>query len=311
MNYWREYLTAFIILASIIVLVEFSISQQAPIDTQNVVVENPEPHREVENPFNALSVSANYVLVQDLVTDTVIYDKDADDIAPLASLIKILTALAALEQFPNAPMYVSDTAVAQVGDSGLRVGETWNTNDLVRMMFIASSNDAAYAVAMHQEPSTYPLAYLRSMHGIAARVGADSLYTFSPSGLDYEDDSASAFGSAQDIMRLMDYGLERYPEIFHESVRIHEQIGGSVDLANTNIALSSIPNIVFSKTGYTDTAGGNLAFVFELAPGYPIGVVIMDSTFEGRFTDAKRIVRTVLEYYALVYQGAILSPASR
>lgn len=311
MTYWREYLTAVIVLGSIVVLVEFSTPRSSAVDTGIVVESDREPAIEAPNPFGSLVIQAEYVLVQDLSTDEILFEKNADEVAPLASLIKILTALAALEQLPGTPIYVSDAAIAQVGDVGLRAGEVWDTDDLVRMMFIASSNDAAYAVASREASSVYPLAYLRSMHGIAERVGAHSLYTFSPSGLDYEDDSASAFGSARDVMQLMEYGLERYPKIFHESVRVHERLGSAVDLANTNIALASIPNIVFSKTGYTDAAGGNLAFVFELAPGHPIGVVIMGSTFEGRFNDAKRTVRTVLEYYALVYQGAILSTEPR
>ncbi|MEK7104417.1 MAG: hypothetical protein AAB868_00065, partial [Patescibacteria group bacterium] len=51
-----------------------------------------------------------------------------------------------------------------------------------------------------------------------------------------------------------------------------------------------IPNILFSKTGLTPLAGGNLTVIYKNKYGHNIAITILGSTSEGRFSDIERIV---------------------
>src|SRR3989338_4407186 len=63
---------------------------------------------------------------------------------------------------------------------------------------------------------------------------------------------------------------------------------------NTNSILADIPNLLGSKTGYTDLAGGNLTIAFDAGFNRPIIVTVLGSTHSERFSDVKKIVAAVL-----------------
>ncbi len=64
-----------------------------------------------------------------------------------------------------------------------------------------------------------------------------------------------------------------------------QSTGQSIVVENTNTALDQIPGIILGKTGFTDDAGGNLALLIERGDMI-YGIIIMNSTFEERFSDA-------------------------
>ena len=64
---------------------------------------------------------------------------------------------------------------------------------------------------------------------------------------------------------------------------------------NTNEIVSKIPNLIGSKTGYTDLAGGNLTIAFDLGHNRPIIVTVLGSTRAERFTDVLTLVAAIQE----------------
>ncbi len=76
-----------------------------------------------------------------------------------------------------------------------------------------------------------------------------------------------------------------------------QSIEGKVhNFENTNKDVRSFTGVIASKTGFTDLAGGNLAFMFEAGPMRPIAIVVLGSTAEDRFTDVKKLISASLEY---------------
>jgi D-alanyl-D-alanine carboxypeptidase len=61
-------------------------------------------------------------------------------------------------------------------------------------------------------------------------------------------------------------------------------------IKNTNIIIEKIPNLFFSKTGFTTLAGGNLTVVFENKAGHILAITLLGSTKEGRFSDMGKLV---------------------
>ena len=84
----------------------------------------------------------------DAALDTTLFAKNATTSLPLASITKVMTATVALSLVPETTFIPIDLeAIKQEGDSGLRVGEKWLLRDLIKLMLVESSNDAAYAVS--------------------------------------------------------------------------------------------------------------------------------------------------------------------
>ncbi len=78
-------------------------------------------------------------------------------------------------------------------------------------------------------------------------------------------------------------------------MRIYNTDGEYHDAINTNDIVSRIPNLIGSKTGYTDLAGGNLTVAFDAGFDRPIIITVLGSSREERFTDVLKLVNAVQE----------------
>jgi D-alanyl-D-alanine carboxypeptidase len=97
----------------------------------------------------------------------------------------------------------------------------------------------------------------------------------------------------------MEYILVIYPEILapttQSATRVYNTAGAYHDVDNTNAIATQIPNLLGSKTGYTDLAGGNLTVAFDLGLNRPIIITVLGSTRDARFSDVLELVAAVQE----------------
>jgi D-alanyl-D-alanine carboxypeptidase (penicillin-binding protein 5/6) len=240
--------------------------------------------------------------VYDLSTGQILYEKNANKQLPLASLTKLLTTYAALTTLPqNAPVTMSETAIAQDGDSGLSVGETFAFKDIVRYALVASSNDAAEAIA-ETAASAQDKTRTSLLASAAAAAGLTHTYALNGTGLDESTTVSGGYGSAQDVAVLAGAILKKAPTIasatIEPSVTVSDYAGATHTLPNTNQDIVHVPNPLLSKTGFTDLAGGNLVVVFDAGINHPVAVVILGSTRDGRFTDVDKLVSRTLDHFA-------------
>ncbi len=249
--------------------------------------------------FTALNLQAEAVLVTNASTGEVVFERNADRALPLASLAKIMTTITALARTDKTTIVTfSADAISQTGDQGFSLGEQVSLDTLIPFMLVTSSNDAGYAIAETVERITGE-PFTVSMQRMASTLGLPSFEFNNPTGLDITDTKgtvASSRGSARDVAQLLSYAEKTYPQYFSSSSAGSASVAGHSGV-NTNILAESLPGLVVSKTGYTSVAQGNLAFVVEIGPNQPYSVVIMGSTFNGRFSDAKKIVNAL---YAVV-----------
>lgn len=252
------------------------------------------------NVFNGIPLRGQSILVQNLSTNSTVYEKNTDIALPLASLTKIMTAFVALQYLqPETTITFSNAAVAQTGDQGFTVGEQWPLQKLIPFMLTTSSNDAAYAIGEAIEKET-GISCSDIMNTAAQNLGMTSLTFKNSTGLDIQKTSGittSAKGNAKDIAQLLKLATEKYPNVFTTSSIPRAQLGNHKE-PNTNILTESIPGFLASKTGYTEIAQGNLAFIVEIGPNQPYMVVILGSTFNGRFDDAKKIIAALYDAVA-------------
>ena len=96
---------------------------------------------------NSPNIVASYALLMD-EDGTVYFERDADTESKIASITKVMTAIVALDDAPDAMVTVSAEA-ASVGESSAQLieGDTMSMSDAVKALLVMSGNDAAQAIA--------------------------------------------------------------------------------------------------------------------------------------------------------------------
>ncbi len=263
-------------------------------------------------PFTlAMPLFAKAAYVYDPETGDVLFARSAELQLPLASLTKLMTALVASNKLAdNDTVVINDAALREDGASGLEGGERWSFKKLLGFTLVSSSNDGAHALASAAGATLLltPQAqasdkesvdtFVANMNAEAKRLGMSQTYFLNPTGLDESVGQSGAYGSADDIAHLMAYILKAKPELLSATPATKlvttDQNGEVKTVKNTNTAIGDFPGLIASKTGYTDLAGGNLAIAFDAGLAHPIIIVVLGSTEEGRFIDAKTLLDATL-----------------
>lgn len=277
--------------------------QNTSVPVESIVVEAlPEPigPQRLEN----VSLIADAAFVYDVAERRVLYSKNADEPLPLASVTKLMTALLAYELIEDdvrAEMTVQ--ALRQDGEYGYTLGEQFLIADLQKLSLVSSSNDAAYALGAavgtllgNSDPHAQ---FVAGMNIRADELGFTSLEFNNTSGLDISSVETGGVGSARDVTSLMEYIIKNHPDIIspttRSATRVYNTAGAFHDIENTNAFVYQIPNLIGSKTGYTDLAGGNLTVAYDLGFNRPIIITVLGSTRQGRFSDVERLVKAVTD----------------
>ena len=235
------------------------------------------------------ALQARAAVLYDLQRGRVLYQKNANEQLPLASLTKLMAAQTVLSvKEPATPVLITQADVRTEGNSGMRAGETMTLGDLIKLALVASSNDAIVAAAgsLGSDP-------IAKMNATARGLGLTKTVFYNPTGLDVNTNQAGAYGSAYDVARLASLFYTDHPDFFELTTLPDVQVDGGnkeIDMVATSVPLQSIPGFVAAKTGYTDLAGGNVVAVFDLEPGRTVVAAVLGSTHKGRFDDIKTLI---------------------
>lgn len=185
-------------------------------------------------------------------TGQVLAGRDADVRRPIASAIKLLTALVVVELLPpGTPVIVGDDVRGIEGSSyRLRPGEVRSVEDLLAGLLLRSGNDAAVALAVAASGSEQ--AFVDAMVERLGRLGIDAR-PGSPSGLELDDAL-----SARELAMVARAALAE-PRIRSLVAAPVVAIDGSGTIENRNLFLSDIEGATGLKTGFTSAAGFTLA----------------------------------------------------
>ena len=233
-------------------------------------------------------LEAHAVAVYDLSNGKTIYTENGDLSLPLASLTKLMTVRVALKTVQENTRYtVKKSDVIYDGGSGFVQEDVYSVHDLLLGALVASSNNAAVMLAKSTGLSTDNFTSLMNFE--AQNLGLASLKYNSVSGLDTDDLEPTATGSANDVVRLLYRDLLDMPNVITLGIQpkatIRSESGRTIELVNTNTALSQLPLLKASKTGYTISAGGNLAVIWQEPGGDLLGAAVLGSSLNGRFSD--------------------------
>src|SRR3989344_7773057 len=239
-------------------------------------------------------VEARSALALDLLTDEIIFEKNIYEPLPLASLSKIISSLVVVD-FLNLDEYVevSKKAIETEEPSTLRVGEHLRVEDLLAMAMGESSNEAMMGLTEELGDEKW---FVELMQEKPVQLGGRTAKFLNSTGLDLppplliKEGKPSNFGSAYDLAQIVKNSLDSIIWQVGNKEEVIGKEGITHKIKHTNILRTKLAGIYGAKTGFTDFAGGNLILIIERPIGKPKLIVILGSTLEGRFEDAKKLV---------------------
>ena len=211
-----------------------------------------------EDVGDSLNLDCKSAILIEADTQTVLYEKNADEPLPPASVTKVMTLLLVMEAIEGGKISYTDKVRASsnacsMGGSQiyLRENEEMTVEELLKSVIIASANDAAVALAEHICGSEE--LFVAEMNKKAAKLGMENTNFENTNGLD--DTVNNHVISARDIA-IMSRELIKYPKITeYSSVWMDSIRNGEFGLTNTNRLIRFYKGATGLKTGSTDKAG--------------------------------------------------------
>lgn len=221
-------------------------------------------------------VSAQEVLFVDLATNTIIYNKNAQKQVPVASLVKIATAVVAVEHLKLDEKIVVSQKAGTIGENvmGISPGEEYTLEELLYGLVLASGNDTAYAIA--EGVAGDAKTFTDWMNRKASDLGLENTKFSEPSGLNPKN--KEYYSTAYDLAILTEYAL-RKPELAEIFATFEYEIFATerhkyIYLQNQTNLLSTYPGAKGVKTGYTEDSGLCLITYVENSGHKILGVIL-------------------------------------
>ena len=228
----------------------------------------------------------------DAETGAVLYEKNADERRPIASLTKVMTALVAVEQVRDwERTVVADPESCAAGESEIYLvpGERILMRDLLAATLLKSANDAASLLARAAAGRTD--LFVAMMNAKARSLGLTNTSFKNPHGL-YQP---GHYSSARDCATIASAALShpRLRELFRTRKVVIPWPGhpeGRV-LVNHNKLLFRDPYVKGIKTGYVRKSGHCLISYAEYGNRKVIAVVLGAPNSEACYADSTRLLR--------------------
>ena len=251
-----------------------------------------------------LTLNCRAVCLIDQDTGTVLYEKNADQQMPIASITKVMTLLLTFEAIHDGRLTldtlvpVSEHAYHMGGSQiWLEPGEQFTLDEMIKAICVSSANDAAVAVAELVGGSEQ--GFVQMMNDRAAELGMTNTTFHNACGLDTE----GHLSTARDVAIMSRQILTTCPEVLHYTGIWTDTLrGGATQLVNTNKMLRRYNGIPGLKTGTTSGAGVCISASATRDGLNLIAVVLGAPSSKDRFEAAA----TLLDYGFAAWRAAPL-----
>jgi len=227
-------------------------------------------------------MTAKAYSVTDVSTGRVVVEKNSNQLLPIASLTKLVTAIVARKLIPDTErITITKSVMSTYGNTAdFTAGETFSASDLLYPMLIVSSNDAAEAYAEHYGRAKFILA----MNDFVQSIGAYRTYFADSSGLDPKNVStANDLTIILNWIRKNDPNIIAVTELKAKTIRSHTWVNPTHFL--------SWSYYIGGKNGYLPESNRTSASLFQWANGDVYSVVILGSS--DRDADTVRLLKKI------------------
>jgi len=223
------------------------------------------------------ATAAEAAVLMEASGGNILVDVNAHTRMPMASTTKIMTAVVALEAFPDlsTEIRIPEAAVGIEGSSVyLKAGETLTAEQLLYALMLESANDAAAAIAIAVSGDL--TSFADAMNRKAQQIGLLDTQFTNPHGLD----SDGHYTTAYDLALLTRYALQnpdfsRIVKTYKTTIPLNGSEGTRV-LVNHNKMLKAYDGAIGVKTGYTKRCGRCLVSAAERDGVTMIAVTLSD-----------------------------------
>lgn len=244
----------------------------------------------------SITLTSPSAILCEASTGQVIFEKNADERRPVASVNKVMTILLTLEAVDEGRVSLEDQVTvspraASMGGSQafLDAGERYKLSELLKTVIVASANDSAVALAEHLAGTEE--SFVRLMNMRAEELGLTNTHYANCTGLPAQEH----YTTARDVAKLSAQ-LDLHPIYYRYSTIWMDEIkhrGGRVtSLTNTNRLIRFYPGCDGYKTGSTNEARYCVSATAKKEGMRLIAVVLGTPAGQTRFDEA----RAMLEY---------------
>ncbi|QHE52591.1 D-alanyl-D-alanine carboxypeptidase family protein [Pontibacillus sp. HMF3514] len=202
--------------------------------------------------------SAKSAILIERDTGEVLYEKDADQTLPPASMTKIMTMILVMEALNDGSLKLDEKVraseyAASMGGSQifLEPGEEMTVDELLKGVAVASGNDASVALAERISGSEEE--FVEKMNEKAKKLGLENTQFQNTTGLPADNHYSTARDMAIMSKELLKYeGITDYTKIYDDYLR--KGTDNEFWLVNTNKLVKFYKGVDGLKTGFTREA---------------------------------------------------------
>ena len=244
--------------------------------------------------LTGLELSAESAVIMEASGGQVLFEKNADEKKPPASVTKIMTLLLIFDALadgtitPDTEVTTSEYAASMGGSQVfLEAGEKQTVDTMIKCIAVASANDAC--VAMAEKIAGSEPAFVEKMNQRSAGLGMTNTHFVNCNGLDTE----GHLTTARDIALMSRELITKYPQIENYSTIWMENIthttakgSSEFGLSNTNKLIRQYEYATGLKTGSTSGAKFCLSATARKDGIDMIAVVMAEPDSKTRVKDA-------------------------
>ncbi len=258
------------------------------------------------------SLQCKSAVLMEASTGRILYEKNANEALPPASVTKVMTLLLIMEAIDSGKIKLSDMVTvsdyaASMGGSQvyLKVGEEMSVEEMIKCVVIASANDCAVALAEFLCGSEE--AFVAAMNTRAKELGMNNTSFENTNGLD--DTAKNHVISAMDIA-IMSRELIKHDLILKYSSTWMDTIrDGAFGLTNTNRLVRFYSGANGLKTGSTAKAQFCISATAMRDGMQLIAVIMAAPTRDIRNNEAKQLLDFGFSNYGVyTMQGGKTEP---
>ncbi len=238
--------------------------------------------------------SAKSLYLMDYNSGQVLYEKNANDKIPVASIVKLMTILLTCENIENKNLSLEDKVTASykassMGGSQVFIEEDgeYSIGDLLKSTIVSSANDASVLLAETIAGSEEDFVTL--MNKRAKELNLTNTNYVNCTGLPASNQFSCASDTAKLLKEVTKHdAYHKYSTIWIDTLK-HPK-GRETELVNTNKLIRYFEGCDGGKTGSTNEAGYCLSATAKRGGTRLIGVVLGAENGKARFSETSKLL---------------------
>jgi len=242
---------------------------------------------------NEVELSCKSACLVDYASGEVLFAKNENEKRPVASMVKMMTILLALEDLEEGRIELSDKLTTSENAAGMGGSQVfvdpyqkYSIEDMLKSVIMASANDASVALAEHLNGSEET--FVKRMNKRAKDLGMSNTNYVNCTGLPAVEQFSSAYDSAILLKQIVKFDVYHKYSTTWIDVLKHDK-GRETELVNTNKLIRYYEGCDGGKTGSTNEAGCCLSATAKRGDMRLVSVVVGAENSKTRFNECSKL----------------------